>query len=342
MIESINECEPEKRRMWYKDIQSQQVLIVAPGCVKLCQTGVLLQRMGTSTSGWHWFHQQTEGQSLQSSSREAKGNVWMKDSNKALEYHIDKYSESGPARLACFWPGGIHLIENASRHSPSLITNATSCACPRLPRGCQSCWCPGRTMEAPWAPGWPTGYQVTAWIARAVQKIRVCFLAATISANFISPIMNALNTSGRLHAFQISPWRVHTIETWHFHAPSAECQNTHFTGLPSASAQAMTLGSWKYCLTMARAEELSHQDQAKIPNKELMSHRQFICTCNQHVETCWGPFLSCFAGMRLPWRPYSAKHRSAPVSFQGNSSYPPMIKHDNGKCSPLRLIFPVP
>ena len=107
---------------------------------------------------------------------------------------------------------------------------------------------------------------------------------------FISPIMNALNTSGRLHAFQISPWRVHTIETWHFHAPSAECQNTHFTGLPSASAQAMTLGSWKYCLTMARAEELSHQDQAKIPNKELMSHRQFICTCNQHVETCWGAF----------------------------------------------------
>ena len=153
----------------------------------------------------------------------------------------------------------------------------------------------GSTMSPRLANGLPgDGMNCT---SSAEDTVRVCFLAATISANFISPLMNALDTTGRLHSFQISPWRVHTIETWHFHAPSAAC---HYHQLISASAQAMTLGSWKYCLTMARAEELSHQDQAKIPNKELMNHWQFICTCNQHVETCWGPFLSCFAGMRLP------------------------------------------
>lgn len=185
-------------------------------------------------------------------------------------------------------------------------------------------------MEAPWAPGWPTGYQVTAWIAGAVQKTRVCFLAATISANFISPIMNALNTSGRLHSFQISPWRIHNIETWHFHAPSAACQITHFTGLPSASAQAMTLGSWKYCLTMARAEELS---QRVDEPPAIHMHVQ------PTVETCWGPFLSCFAGMRLPWRPYSAKHRSAPVSFQGNFLIPSNDQTWQWKISPFTIDF---
>ena len=201
----------------------------------------------------------------------------MKGSNKALENHIAEYSRTGPARLACFWPGGIHLIENASRRSPSLITNATSCACPMLPRGCQSCWCPGSTMEAPWAPGWPMGYE----------EIRDCFLGSHYQCKF--------HVSDPCHPARSIPWKFGTFMCLLPHA------NTHFTGLPSASVQAMTLGPMEVLFEPRHGQK---SFKVKIP-QQLMSLRQLICTCNQHIETCWG--LSSHASrecMKL-WRPYT-------------------------------------
>ena len=248
--------------------------------------------MGISTSDWHWFHQQTEGQPL--------------------------LIPSSPG-LACFWPGGIHPTENASRHSPSLIANATSCACPRLPRGCQSCWCPGSTKHHEPQLGQrvttSSVYGRVRWPQELhKQKIRV-FLGGHDQFK-----IHFSDHECALHVWQAAFLSNLTMEGPHRRNLALSCtffrmpKHTHFTALPSASAQAMTLGSMEVLSNHGTGRRAflsasSQDSQKRVGQASPFTHwwatGNWYAHATNTLRHVGGLYCHASPGMRLPWRPYS-------------------------------------